>query len=96
MKTTKEYLSYLLTDKTTTFEVLLELQNEGIALNYWESYEGTFEQIVQKCQTIVLGLKTTLPKGNFEVKVEDLLAEGAYLYVNEIEFYANNDIKILA
>ncbi len=97
MTTTNHQLAALLGDKTTTFEVLLELTNEGRNMNYWESFEGTFEEIVKKCQAIVLGLKATLTKGHFEVKIEYLFENEAevYIYVNENSVYMNNVIKEL-
>ncbi len=87
-----EYLKTLISDKDAKFEVLLELQNEGISMNYWESYKGNLEEIIVKAQTIIKGLKQVLPKGKFEVKIEDIFDENTFVYVDENKFYVNKNI----
>ncbi|HBK83191.1 MAG TPA: hypothetical protein DDZ41_06275 [Flavobacterium sp.] len=90
-----EYLKTLIADKNAKFEVLLELQNEGKLMNYWESYERNLEQIIQKAQTIISGLKQVLPKGKFEVKIEDIFEGNTFVYVDEDKFYVNKNINAI-
>ena len=88
-----QYLKMLMEDKATTFEVLLELQNEGKSMNYCETFEGNLENIVKKARSIILSLNQILPKGKFEIQIEDIFDEETFVYVNENSFYVNKNIN---
>lgn len=91
---TNNYLKELLTDRLSIFEVLFELQNNGKAMNYWESYKGNLEQIIIRAKTIITEMKKTLPTGNFEIQIEDVFDDNTLIYVNQNTIYLSNHAQL--
>lgn len=88
-----DYLKTLLADKDSILEVLFELQNNGKSMNYWESCKGNLELIIHRAKTIVSEMKEILPKGNFEIQIEDIFEGNTFVYVNQDTFYLNSHIQ---
>lgn len=74
-----------------TVELRLIPQNEGQDLNYHEFINGTFIQIERRLKDMINGLESTLPKGTFTVKLENIDCTETW-YFDKYHWY-NSDFQ---
>lgn len=54
--------------------------NEGQEMNYCEPFTGTQAEIKSRCDQIIRGLTSMLPRGTFTVMLVDLTFDRAWRY----------------